>query len=98
MEYNKKQLLEEARKARFIEVYKYTGTNRRIHTDNVEYIGNGNLDISEIDALPFNKKGEVNADVQLMSRNDYESTILANSGLRWEDGLEEGDKILVIVI
>lgn len=98
MEYNKKQLLEEARNARFVEVYKYTGTNRRIHTDNVEYIGNGNLDISEIDALPYNEKGEVNADVQLMCRNDYESTILANSGLRWEDGLEEDDKILVIVL
>lgn len=98
MKYNKKQLLEEAQNARFIEVYKYTDSNRRIHTDHVEYIGNGNLDISEIDTLPYNEKGEVDADVQLMNRNDYESTILANSGQRWEDGLEENDKILVIVI
>lgn len=98
MKYNKQQLIERAKEASFVETYEYVGKNHRIHTDTVKYIGNSSFDDSEIDALSFDENGEVNADVMLMDREDYERTILANCSSRWDDMYADGDKILVIVV
>lgn len=98
MKYNKSELIARAAEAASVETYEYTGKKRSIHTDSVKYIGNGCFDNSEIEALPYDEKGEVDVDVQLMDKEDYESTILANCGCSWEDMYEEDDKILVIVL
>ena len=98
MKYNKQELIERAKEASFVETYEYVGKNHSIHTDTVKYIGNGSGDNSEIDALPFDENGEVDADVELMDREDYERTILANCGTTWDDMFDDGDKVLVIVV
>ena len=64
----------------------------------MKYIGNSSFDNSEIDALPFDENGEVDADVELMGREDYERAILANCSSTWDDMYADGDKVLVIVI
>ena len=98
MKYNKQELIEKAKEASFVETYEYVGKNHSVHTDTVKYIGNSSFDISEIDALPFDENGEVDADVELMDREDYERTILANCSSSWEDMYDDGDKVLVIVV
>ena len=98
MKYNKQELIERAKEATFVETYEYVGKNHSIHTDTVKYIGNSSFDISEIDALPFDDNGEVDADVELMDREDYERTILANCSSTWDDLFDDGDKVLVIVV
>ena len=96
MKYNKQELIERAKEATFVETY--VGKNHSIHTDTVKYIGNSSFDNSEIDALPFDDNGEVDADVELMGREDYERTILANCSSTWDDMYADGDKVLVIVV
>ena len=98
MKYNKQELIERAKDATFVETYEYVGKNHSIHTDTVKYIGNSSFDNSEIDALPFDENGEVDADVMLMDREDYERTILANCSSTWDDMYADDDKVLVIVI
>lgn len=98
MKYNKSELINRAAEATLVETYEYTGKNHRIHTDTVKYIGNSNYDNSEIEALPYDEKGEVDVDVELMDREDYENTILANRSNTWDDMYAEDDKILVIVL
>lgn len=98
MKYNKSELIARAEKATIVETYEYTGKNHRIHTDTVKYIGNSNFDKSEIEDLPYDENGEVDVDVQLMEREDYETTILANCSSSWKDMYADDDKILVIVV
>ena len=98
MKYNKQELIERAKEASFVETYEYVSKNHSIHTDTVKYIGNSSFDNSEIDALPFDENGEVDADVELMDREDYERTILANCSSTWDDMYDDGDKVLVIVV
>ncbi len=98
MKYNKSELIARAAEATLVETYEYTGKNHRIHTDTVKYIGNSNFDNSEIEALPYDENGEVDVDVQLMDREDYETTILANCSSSWDDMYADDDKILVIVV
>ena len=98
MKYNKSELIARAAEATLVETYEYTGKNHRIHTDTVKYIGNSNFDNSESEALPYDENGEVDVDVELMDKEDYERSILANSCTSWEDMYQEDDKILVIVV
>lgn len=87
-----------AAEATLVETYEYTSKNHRIHTDNVKYIGNSKFDITEIEALPYDENGEVDVDVEVMGCEDYETTILANCSVSWNDMYNEDDKILVIVV
>ena len=65
-----------------IETYVLTGLGRGIHTDNLEYIGSGDFDSREIDTLPFDENGEADVDINLMGKEEYESTVLANSSVK----------------
>ena len=98
MKYNQSELIARAAEATHVEIYEYTDNTHRLHTDFVKYIGNGNFDATEIEALTYDENGEVDVDVELMGREDYERTILANCGSTWDDMYEEDDKILVIVL
>lgn len=98
MKYTKEELIELAKEATVVETYEYTDKTHRIHTDTVKYIGNSEYDNTEIEALPYDENGEVDVDAELMDREDYEHTILANCCTPWEDMFEDDDKILVIAV
>ena len=98
MKYNKSELHAKAAEAASVEIYEYIGKSHAIHTDNVKYVCNGSFDMSEIDDIKFDENGEVDADVQLMGREEMEATILANCGESWDDMYDENDKVLVIIL
>lgn len=98
MKYNKSELIAMAAQAAAVETYEYTGKNHSIHTDTVRYIGNGLFDNSEIEELPYDENRKVDVDVELMTRETYETTILANSSSSWDDMFTDNDKILVIIL
>lgn len=98
MKYTANELKKLTDNATTVETYVYKFTNGNIHTDNVEYIGNASFDNSEIDELPYDENGEVDVDVQIMDAEDYNSTIYANCGERFEDEHEHGDTVAVIIV
>jgi hypothetical protein len=98
MKYTKEELIAAVANATQVETYEYVGKNHRIHTDTVKYIGNSCFDNSEIEALPFDENGEIDVDVEIMGEEDYNNTILANTGSYWSDMYEADDKVAVIVI
>ena len=98
MKQNKQQIIDETKQAAMIEVYRLTGLGRGIHTDNLEYIGYGEFDSREIDTLPLDENGEVDVDINLMGKEEYESTVLANSSEEWPTDLSDTDKIAVIIV
>ena len=99
MKYTGIELEERANKeATAVETYKFTGKDYRIHYDNVEYIGNYNFDTTELFRLPYDENGEVDAVVELMDREEYKRTILANRESRRYDKYNEYDMILVVVV
>lgn len=77
---------------KYYELYKYTDSTKRIHTDTVE-----SLD-QDIDKLPYDENGEVDVDIQEMDKEEYSRSILANSCVAWDDMFEDDDKVLVIVV
>lgn len=77
---------------KYYELYKYTDSTKRIHTDTVE-----SLD-QDIDKLPYDENGEVDVDIQEMDKEEYSHSILANSCVAWDDIFEDDDKVLVIVV
>ena len=98
MKQNKQQIIDETKQAAMVEVYRLTGLGRGIHTDNLEYIGSGDFDSREIDTLPFDENGEADVDINLMDKEEYESTVLANSCEEWPTDLTPTDKIAVIIV
>lgn len=97
MKYTKQEIIDSTKSAALIETYRFKGKNHRLHTDNLEYVGPGTFDNEEINSLPY-VDGEVDADVRIMSKEVYESTILANSSEQWPAELSDDDKIAVIII
>ena len=77
---------------KYYELYKYTDSTKRIHTDTIE-----SLD-QDVDKLPYDEKGEVDVDIQEMDKEEYSRSILANSCVAWDDMFEDDDKVLVIVV
>lgn len=98
MKYTKDELKELAREADYVEVYRYTNENHTIHTDNVEYCGNGCFDANEIDNIIYDSNNMVEADAVIMNDAEYSQTILANDAMSWQEMYKENDKVLVIVI
>lgn len=77
---------------KYYELYKYTDSTKRIHTDTVE-----SLD-QDVDKLPYDENGEVDVDIQEMDKEEYSHSILANSCTTWDEMFEDDDKVLVIVV
>ena len=101
MKYTKEELLQYAKEsgAKIVETYEYTDRSHRLHTDFIRYIGECFLNVREIESLPFDEKGEIDADVRLMDKEEYANTIEANCDSTWDDGgLTDDDTILVIVV
>ena len=89
---NKQQIKDALKDAKEIEVYKYTDSAHRIHTDFIESVE------MDADALPYDDNGEIDADVILMDEEEYSRTILANSCVSTKDFWEGDDKIGIIVL
>lgn len=89
--YEKNYLKELASNCADVEIYVYRGENHSIHTDSIK-----GLDIN-LDNLP----DEIECDFSEMDEEEYNETILANSGVKadfddWYDDKEA--KVLVIVL
>ena len=97
MKYTKQEIIDCTKEAALIETYVFTGNNHRIHTDNIKYVGSGTFDNEEIENLPF-VDGEADADIHIMSKEEYEESVLANSSESWPEDLNDDDKIAVIII
>ena len=97
MKYTKQEIIDLTKDAALIETYVFTSDNHRIHTDNIRYIGTGTFDNQEIENLPF-KKGEVDVKIHIMDKEDYETTVIANSCETWPEDLTDDDKIAVIIV
>lgn len=96
--YTKAEIIERTKDAALIETYVLTGLGRGIHTDNLKYIGTSTFDNQEIENLPFDKEGKVEANIEMMGKDDYEQTVLANSCEEWPEDLTDDDKIAVIIL
>lgn len=70
----------------YLEVYKPIGNRHTFHTDNIESVGNR-----------FNLDDYV-LSYELMDKEEYENTILANCGVRFNDCYANSDIILVVLI
>jgi hypothetical protein len=96
--YTKQEIIESTKDAALIETYVLTGLGRGIHTDNLKYVGTSTFDIQEIENLPFDEDGKVEADIEIMGKEDYEGTVLANCCDVWPEDLTDDDKIAVIIL
>ena len=92
MKMNKKQITSALREANEIEVYEYTDSTCRIHTDFID-----SLDL-DLDSLPYNAQGEIDVDIFVMDEKEYASTVLANSSISTEEFWVDGYKIGVVVL
>lgn len=96
--YTKQEIIDKTANAALIETYELTGLGRGIHTDNLRYIGTGTFDNQEIENLPYNEYGEVEVDIRIMDKEDYSSTVIANSCEEWPEDLSDDDTIAVIIV
>lgn len=75
------------------EIYRFTEPamyySGNIHTDTIQYLG---------DELSVDYDKTFNLDSQLMDEEDYNNSVLANTGERFADMYEPEDKVLVIVL
>lgn len=97
MKYTKQEIIDSTKSAALIETYRFKGQNNSLHTDNLEYVGTSTFDDQEIENLPF-ANGETDVDIHVMSKEDYENTILVNSSESWPEDLNDDDKIAVIIV
>lgn len=97
--FTKEEIIERTNQAAMIETYVLTGLGRGIHTDNLKYVGLAEFDNREIDNLPFDEEGKVEVNIEIMGKEDYEKTVLANCSQSWSDyDLADDDKIAVIIL
>lgn len=91
-------LVEMAKKASYIEVYRWITPKqyrRGIHTDTIKFVGEYSGDIEELYKIPFNVDGNVECDWDLMTPDEYHDTVEANCE---QQEFSEDDKTLVIVL
>ena len=97
MKYTKQEIIDSTKGAALIETYVFKGKNNRIHTDNIKYVGPGTFDNLEIKDLPY-IDGETDVDIHVMGKEEYETSVLANSSELWPEDLADDDKIAVIIV
>ena len=98
MKYTNQEILGLTKDAALLETYVLTGLGRGIHTDNLKYVGTSTFDIQEIENLPHDENGKVDVNIHIMDKEEYESTVLANSCAGWPEDLTDDDKIAVIIV
>lgn len=95
MLYTKSQIIEKTNSANYVEIYTKKNAQGEIHTDNLD----SSVELDTIDNLPYNVKGEVDVDIEIMDKEDYSHSVLANSSASWEDfGWEDDEKVAVIIL
>lgn len=95
MLYTKSQITEKTKSANYVEIYTKKNAQGEIHTDNLD----SSAELVTIDDLPYNINGEVDADIEIMDKEDYSHSVLANSSVSWEDfGWEDNDKVAIIIL
>ena len=98
MLYARKEIEKRIQSASYIEVYQFKDNTRRLHTDFVKYIGGGTFDNKELDHLPYNDKGECDVDIEIMTLEEYDKSINANSCERASEWMKQGETIAVVVV
>lgn len=101
MKYTKEQLIEAVKGCVSIEPHRYRDSQHKLHSDYIDYIGNGSFDLSEIEDLYFGDNGQIEVEVEIMDEHEYEHTVLANT--HWTEpwkqfGYEPTDKVAVIMV
>jgi len=95
MLYTKSQIIEKTKSANYVEIYRLWDRSHGIYSDYLE----SDVDIETIDDLPYNIKGEVDVDIEIMDKEDYSNSVIANSSVTWEDfGWEDDEKVAVIIL
>lgn len=76
-----------------VEIYRFKAPSKyyggRIHTDTLEYL-------NECFNVDYNKTFDL--DEQLMDEDEYNNTVLANTGVYFTDMYNANDKVLVIIL
>ena len=95
MLYTKKEIIEKTKSANYVEIYLLRDTSHRIHSDNIV----SDVDFETIEDLPYNIKGQVDVDIEIMDKEDYSNSVIANTSVTWEDfGWEDYEKVAVIIL
>lgn len=93
----KKEIIERAKNVNEVEIYVQTDdyANHDFHSDFIS----SSLSLEHIDDLPYDENGEVPVCIEIMDKEDYSNSIIANSSVSWEDfGWEDDDKIAIIML
>lgn len=98
MKWKLEKLLSAAERATCVETYRYKGDAEDIHESNLEYIGNGEFDDSEIEGLPFDESGEIDADVFLLDEEEYTERVLKDTGHTWESMYDKCDIVAMVIV
>lgn len=93
--FTKKEIIESTKKANEVEIYIQTDDRHDFHSDCIS----SSLSLERIDDLPYDEDGKVPVCIEIMNKEDYSNTIIANSSVSWEDfGWEDDDKIAIIMV
>lgn len=89
--YTLDELKEVVKNATDVELYQFKDNDLRIHTDTVVA-----MDSNVIEQL-FEFVDEIEAEVELMDKERYSATLLANCGIEWDELFDDDDIVAVIV-
>jgi len=91
MSYTREEIEQKAKGAVALEVYRFTDSTGRLHTDFIERID----DLSDVN---FDADGHAEGILALMDEEEYNSTILANCGVTFADIYDKGDTVCIFVV
>lgn len=89
--YSLQELNEIVKKATDVELYQFVSNDLKIHTDTIVA-----MDSNAIEQL-FEHVDVIEAKVELMGKEEYSKTILANSSSEWDELFNDDDIVAVIV-
>ena len=72
-------------------------SRRDLRAEYLKYVGTSTGDIREIENLPFDENGEADVEIFIYNKEDYENLFLANTSEKWPEGLNDDDKIAIII-
>lgn len=92
MKYNLNEIKEMVKDCNEIEIYKFTDKTHRLHTDCIESVG------CDIDEIPTDGHGMVEAQIEVMDEQRYNETVCANDSVEFADMFDEGTKVGVVAV